>query len=727
MEDKTQTVPDFCIVKNNSPWHKFTFGNIDRVDLNKYCSGCSACKYACKKGAIVIKESEEGFYTPSVIEEKCTRCKKCVRACPILNFKFQIYNNDSKYYAAQASKNLCASSSSGGVFSLLANYILKNGGVVFGAKWSKDKTKVIHGYITKFEEIPFLQGSKYVQSDISTTFPIIKDFLKQRKHVLFTGTSCQVDGLKKYLGSEYDDLIIYVDFVCNGVPSNKVLQKYLRDVIIKSPKEIVQDIKFRIKDQGWYSRSIKIKTSRTEYCIPNFKSLYMQAFFKGLSTNRICTVCPYATLRKISDITLGDFWEIKSFDAALDDNSGTSFVSVNSIKGKKVLNDISKELRTLKEVPVEWMTRLNTNLIRPIRHHNREQFFYNLDKKNFQNNYSECIRDFSDCIIYNDCITDINYGAILTAYALQEVITNLGYFVKLLNTQRVKFPNYLGSFGHLFARDYLHLTEITQDEEKFFSLNGKTKYFIVGSDQVWRTKYWNKDLDRVLLSFVESHNIRASVAASFGLDVFEGNERHHGLFERELPKFNKISVRELSGVEICKKEFGVDAEWILDPVFILDRACYVHLASKSKINFSGKIVYYGWEFDKTKHLLLEICEYLSNRYSKKFEVIDITSAGLSVEEWLSAIRSCDLVVTNSYHGLCFSIIFKKKFLCFNDIGEGRFNTLCQILPLSDHVYQDICDVNISKFLESKLDYNAIYNILQPNIIKSLNFIKSIFE
>lgn len=727
MVDKALNIPDFCIVKENSPWHKFTFGNIDRVDFNKYCSGCGACKYACKKNAIVIKENLEGFYTPSIIESKCTKCKKCVNSCPILNFKFQKYSQKSKYYAAQASKEICAKSSSGGIFYLLAKYVLSKRGVVFGARWTSDYSEVVHGYITRVEDISLLQGSKYVQSEMSDILPVIKQFLMQGKRVLFSGTSCQVDGLRRYLGDKYNDLIIYVDFVCNGVPSNKVLKKYLKDIIQKNSDELVEDIKFRIKDQGWYSRSIKIRTSRTEYCIPNFKSLYMQAFFKGISTNRVCTVCPYATLSKISDFTLGDFWEIKSFDASLDDNTGTSFVSLNTSKGAKILAEIKKELRTLKEVPVEWMTKLNTNLIRPIRHHNREQFFYNLDKKNFQNNFSECVRDQCDCIIYNDCITDINYGAILTAYALQEVITSIGYFAKLLNTQRVKFPNYVGSFGHRFARDYLHLTEITQDEEKFYLLNGKTKYFIVGSDQVWRTRYWNKDLDRVLLSFVESQNVRASVAASFGLDKFEGNERHHGLFERELPKFNKISVRELSGVEICKKEFGVHAEWILDPVFILDHTNYFSLVSKSNLNFSDKIVYYGWGFDKTKSLLYEIAKFLFNKYSKKFEVIDITSLDLSVEDWLSAIKSSELVVTNSYHGLCFSLIFEKNFLCINDIGEGRFNTLCELLPLTDHVYVKLDKVKISKIFSSELNYILINSILKTNIEKSLNFIKSIFK
>lgn len=712
---------DKFIVKENSPWHKFDLNRIKDIKRNRYCSGCSACYCSCKSNAIYMKEDSDGFMKPVVDESKCTNCGKCNKVCPIINFKYTNNIDNLKIYAAQSKKELC-NSSSGGVFSILAKHIINQGGYVCGVKFSEDHVNVEHTIISSLDELEKIQLSKYVQSDLKDVFKQVKKLLQLDKFVLFSGTSCQVNGLKKYLGKTYENLFT-VDFICNGAPSRKVWRMYLDECVKNDVEEKIEEVKFRLKDQGWYSRAIKIKTNKREYRIPNSKSIYQQAFFRGLSINRICTVCPYDTLSRNSDITLGDYWGIKGFDPKLDNDLGTSYIAVNSPKGKEFLNNVISEFSFIKETPFDWNLVVNTNSIRPIRHHNREQFFFYLDKIPLNDNYSRCIRDYSDCIIYNHAITDYNYGSVLTAYAIQEVITELGYFAKILNTQRIKYPNYVGSFGHRFARDYLHLTEITQAEDDFVRLNSKSDIFLVGSDQVWRAKYWRQDLNRILFNFLETGKKKIGIAASFGVDEFEGTEEQFAYFKRELKKFTKISVREASGVDICKKSFGVEAKWILDPVFILSKEYFENMIEESNYDCSNKIVYYGWNFKESYEYLLKLKKYL-----RADDVIDITGKKLLVEDWLKAIKTAKFVVSNSYHGICFSLIFNKNIVCVNDIGEGRFESLAQLFPIKQVMVKNINEVfRDNEIILEKINYEIVNQVIKEERIKSLDFIKSIFE
>lgn len=220
------------------------------------CTGCAACRNACSLGAIELIADSEGFVYPHVDQKKCVGCGKCAKSCPALNDSpVSGYFQPDVYAAWNRDTEIRVSSTSGGVFSALAQVIIAQGGYVAGAFYSDD-FRICHGVISSMDEIPHLRQSKYAQSWIGDTFQTIKKLLKSEKIVLFCGTPCQSAGLQQFLGKEYENLYC-CDFICRGVVSPKVYQKFLQDM---KPDQSVQlqTVHFKNKDFGWNRFSTKL-------------------------------------------------------------------------------------------------------------------------------------------------------------------------------------------------------------------------------------------------------------------------------------------------------------------------------------------------------------------------------------------------------------------------------------------------------------------------------------
>lgn len=693
------------------------FAKVKTIENNYFCTGCGACKNICPHNAITMQENSEGFFHPVIDESKCTKCNLCNKICPIINYEAPQANVPPKTFAAQTSDVQRVKSSSGGLFGVIAEYILKSGGYVCGAKYSDDFYSVEHTIISDISDLPKLLVSKYVQSDLSDVFTKIKDLLDNEKTVLFVGTPCQVAGIKSYLRKDYKNLFL-IDLVCCGIPSRKAYRKYL-DEIKYNKDEKITNVIFRLKDKGWYSQAIKIVTNEREYRIPNGKCTYEQAHFKGLSTNKICQVCPYDITNREGDLTLGDFWGIADFDKKLDDNKGTSVVMLNTKKGEFILNKISKDLKLFRKTPFEWVIPYNENIIKPIKHKNRKQFFHNLDRMSISDNYSQCIRDVADCIVFNNVLTDINYGSMLTAYALQEVLAELGYYSKNINHARVPLRSPENSFARKFINEYINLTEEVNTENDFIKLNNKTNIFMVGSDQMWRPKYWKNKLDKILLNFVEPSKKKYAIAMSFGLDFFEGTDDEKALFNSSIKNYNAISVREKNGINICKNDFDYNAEWILDPVFILNKSKWYELSERSSIDCSDQIVYYGWN---TSEIFQNNIEDLAKKLNCEYR--NITFENLNVEDWLRAIRTAKYVISDSYHGICFAIIFNKPFLCINDLGQDRFASIFELFNITNNIIDKEEELTTVDTIQD-INYEFVNSQLEKEKEKAFKFLQQI--
>lgn len=310
------------------------------VDKKK-CSGCCACVSVCKKNCITIKHDHEGFLYPEVDKSLCTNCGLCEKMCQALN-PIVSYNEPKTYACYNNDEQSRATSSSGGIFTLIATEIINRGGVVFGAAFD-DEFNVKHISIKDIKDLSQLKGSKYVQSTIGNSYTEAEAYLKNNIPVLFTGTPCQIDGLLHYLNKDYENLYTQ-DIICHGVPSPKIWQKYIKFREDKAGSK-AENIFMRNKKYGWQTYSILFEfTNGTIYDKIFSEDLFMQGFLSNLYLRPSCYDCKSKTLNRNSDITLADFWGIESMHPDMFDNKGTSLVFVNTKKGHTLFDNISDKL-----------------------------------------------------------------------------------------------------------------------------------------------------------------------------------------------------------------------------------------------------------------------------------------------------------------------------------------------------------------------------------------------
>ena len=279
-------------------------------------------------------EDREGFLQPKIDTSKCILCHKCEKTCPIINKETIADDFETKAYAViNKDEEIRAQSSSGGVFFPLAKWVIEHGGVVFGARWN-EKWEVVHDYAEDIEGVKRFMRSKYVQSVVGDTLHQAKTFLDQGRWVLYSGTPCQLGGLRAYLGKEYEKLV-QVDLICHGVPSPGVWRSYLNEYF---EKERIVDINFRDKRKGWIDFQIVIKTTAYEVCESQMENPYFRGFLGNVYLRNSCYQCKYKTVCRSTDITLADYWGVHLLFPLMHDDIGTSLVLVQSPKGKWIMS-----------------------------------------------------------------------------------------------------------------------------------------------------------------------------------------------------------------------------------------------------------------------------------------------------------------------------------------------------------------------------------------------------
>lgn len=302
-----------------------------RVLDKSQCCGCEACRNICPRQCILMKDDKEGFLYPEVNLADCIDCGLCEKVCPVLH-PAKERRPVAVYAAKHCDDNIRLVSSSGGVFTFIAEKVIDEGGVVFGARFN-DQWKVIHDYVETKERLSCLRGSKYVQSRIGDTYKQALHFLQSGRKVLFTGTSCQIAGLKLFLRKEYDNLLT-ADVICHGVPSPKVWKKFL-DEITSTNRLQVTDISFRNKQKGWRNYFLSVKSDEKELSdIPVYSGIYSHLFLADLMLRPSCYSCPAKSGESCSDITLGDFWGIENILPEFDDDKGCSVALLYNPKSK---------------------------------------------------------------------------------------------------------------------------------------------------------------------------------------------------------------------------------------------------------------------------------------------------------------------------------------------------------------------------------------------------------
>lgn len=345
------------------------------------CCGCHACFNVCPTKAIRMEADSEGFLYPQIDEKKCIKCGRCARVCQILNRKSNS-NKDLQVYACiNQNLNERMNSSSGGVFICLAKAILQRGGYVFGAAFD-DEMNVHHDMASDLDGCRKFMGSKYVQSSIGRTYKQVKEILEKGGVVLFTGTPCQIHGLKLFLGADkiYEGLIT-ADIICHGVPSPLIFKKYIKEFAVKN-KAKIQEIKFRDKAFGWrrYSMSFSLKSG--EKVLQRIdQSKYLRGFLSDLYLRPSCYHCFNKGDSYFSDLTLGDYWGVENKNPELDDDKGTSIILVRTPKGRKLVESILSQVK-LEQIDYESIIEGNPCLKHAVmKNPKRKSFFLDLKQK----------------------------------------------------------------------------------------------------------------------------------------------------------------------------------------------------------------------------------------------------------------------------------------------------------------------------------------------------------
>ena len=354
------------------------------------CCGCAACANKCPKQAISMEPNHEGFLHPVVDEKMCVECGACEKVCSGLSLALNQEANPKSYVVQHKDAVIRYQSTSGGAFTALAEEVIRRGGVVFGAVMTESLT-VKHTYVEDLDGLAKFRNSKYVQSAIGRSYTEAKEFLEADRYVCFSGTPCQINGLYKFLGKNFEKLVS-IDVVCKSVPSPLVFAKY---VDLKSKKEQgISDIVFRDKKRGFlYCTMAHYKThedrreAKAAYRRGSESDEWLRLFLSGKIARRSCMMCPYQTKHRVGDFTLGDIWE--TGNAEWDDNKGTTLVHVWTEKGVGFLYGINSniKMRAFPEEKLRGIERTNIIKLQP----NRVQMFndaYTLDSKSFFSKYS---------------------------------------------------------------------------------------------------------------------------------------------------------------------------------------------------------------------------------------------------------------------------------------------------------------------------------------------------
>lgn len=312
-------------------------------DNPQRCTGCGGCAQVCQKNAVTFIR-ENGFLYPIIDDELCVSCDLCRKNCPIENVVESKNSLESihAYSARSKDDTILQYSSSGGIFSELAKEVLRRGGVVYGVAMRENKA--MHSRVTSEKNLAFLMGSKYIQSEPMECFEQIGIDLKAGREVLFSGTPCQIAAVKKRFPKAGH--LILIDFICHGISSPEVYQKYINFIEKKYGKR-VEKVNFRNKEYGWNQSAIEmVFTDGSRICEKWSENLYMQTFLGNISIRESCFNCMYNRLPRVSDMTLADFWKIENFCEDYNDDRGCSALVINSNKGNALFGAVAQSIQT---------------------------------------------------------------------------------------------------------------------------------------------------------------------------------------------------------------------------------------------------------------------------------------------------------------------------------------------------------------------------------------------
>jgi len=705
----------------------------DAVKLEdmKQCTGCGACVNSCDKNAIYLTEDEHGFMRPVIkpkMKDKCVQCSKCVERCPVL---YPEYKNteDPDCYTVQASDQVRLLSPDGGIDFVLAKHVISENGIVFGSHWNDDFSVKIRG-IDDESKLQGFNRHKYIQSSTGLTFREVLNYLKEGKKVLYFGLPCQIAGLKKFLAKDYPGLIT-VDVICKPVVPSKLFKKYLNDIFGKP----ISAYEFQNKDFGESRNSIVnkvvFKDGSVKYTDQN--DPFVKAYEHCLCVGDGCFNCPFDSFPRQGDLSIGNHWSIGRHLYDCDDKKGTSVVLVNSSEGEFLLQSVKNSFKLFERIQSDWLKGMVCSAINLL----SRRFLALAEYSRFDKAVELCLkRKWDVCVISN--LSEYNYGAELTYYALYKTLLN-AKLEPLMVQQPFNSLHTPIRTPQLFKinpyRDF-DLSSIFETKEEMYKLNEYADIFILGSDQMWNPVLMAKWSGVSDLSFVRSEKKKIAYATSFGFENWTGNDLQTADMKNTISRFDFISTREASGAKICEEVFGKKAEVCLDPVFLLDRKEYEKIIKHSELDCSGDYLFafiLSGSMSDGGLKVLDTLQKVRDTLGIDIKLImgrtknpGIRLPGIEwldyvyTEDWLKLIMNSRYVISNSFHCICFSILFHRQSMAIvhSYWGPNRFESIMGLLNIKDRLVNDIGQITGREFLDDHIDFSKVQNILDSHIARS---------
>ena len=699
--------------------------NITSLSIDK-CTGCGSCYNVCPVDAISMKHDIDGFLVPVIDKEICVLCEKCVSSCPVCNPIFNNNNHPECYAAMAQDEELRMKSSSGGMFSLFAEEIFKRGGVVSGAAYD-DNFLVEHIIIDKIEDLNKLRGSKYLQSDTKKVYRDIKNKLNAGQFALFCGCPCQVGALNTFLGKDYPNLLT-IDLMCHGGPSPLLFKKYLAETY---PGRELEHFSFRDKIVfGWSTEAnAYFKDGKSEHIKRN-QDDYYRAFLPCLSVRKSCGTCTFAVLPRQGDVTLADFWGVRKYNKDFDDGKGTSIVILNSKKGKEYYKLISSRLKLNEQVPFDYIITLGQPFDKPFKNHPERDRYFEIVRKNSVKKAFHYIKNRKFDVGVIGVWPGLNYGSVLTYYALQKTLREMGLSPLMIDKPGASKDDIerLNTHSRRFAKEHFHISQPYALKDLNI-LNRHCDTFIIGSDQVWNygiSKNFGKSF---YLDFVDDNKKKIAYAVSFGHNVDFAPPAERVAISRLMRRFDAIAVREDNGVQLCKDIYGVEATHVLDPVFLIDPEQYHELANRStcKEEAPYMLAYILDVTPEKKELMLQMSRDLglrllvlldgfSDSAEKNRKILDLDEnvrMNIEVYDWLYYFKNASYVLTDSFHGTSYAILFGKQFLPLTNKRRGyaRFASLAHLLDFESRLINEPIEAIQNKKYMEVVNYDYINRVI----------------
>ncbi|OUP86194.1 hypothetical protein B5F07_02570 [Lachnoclostridium sp. An169] len=703
------------------------------------CTGCASCFNKCPVNAITMQYDREGFIYPVIAEKKCVNCGQCFNVCPELNTAStqKLIHSEGTCYATMADDEIRAVSSSGGMFTLLAEKILDDGGVVAGAAYSDDYMEVSHIIVDGKDGLKKLRGSKYVQSAIGSVYKDLLQELKQGRKVLFVGCPCQVAGLYSFLGQDWANLYT-ADLVCHGANSLTAYQSFVKETA-KGRK--VKEVNFRDKTvYGWSTPTTIYFEDGTVFNAAWNESKWNDGFLKGIINRPCCSTCHYAQRNRVADLTLGDFWQIHRWNEECNDWKGTSLVLVNTAKGEQIFNNVSGRMKLCQKAPLDFAVQYNGQLVRPNRAHpGRKFFFHHLEKDGYHKSLWYGQKWHYDVGLVGWWFA-ANYGSVLTYYALGKILDDMDMLALMIRIPKLDGGTKwepVTEENIKFMEKYFPVSK-ERSIEQLDECNRFCDAFMLGSDQLWVQNYVNLVGYTFFLDFAADDKKKIAYATSLGYEKYQGSEEEKCIASTYLKRFNAISVRETSGTVICQESFGVNAVRMLDPVFLCNISHYDELAQNSTLDTNEKyILCYILDPSDEKR---KAVEYVEKKLGMKAKVVldmktyDHSKArwGMdnvvdrpSIEDFIKLIKNSSFLVSDSHHGICFGLIYHINFICIANRSRGytRFESLFNLLRIRKHMVDNAAEIIENDSLFEKIDYEMVDQILEHERDRSLTWLK----